>query len=135
MIQKMLPATAFLFALTSIPASAACTQASIAGSWKLYVGVAATTGPSWSKCSVNFGAFGVVFRSSCQNAFGQSTPITGRLSLTSRANCTYSGVLNQTSTTLTNTITEATLSQDGQTASGVGTLSNGILTFTMVKVR
>jgi hypothetical protein len=135
MIQKMLPATAFLFALTSIPASAACTQASIEGFWKLYASVASTTGPTWYNCSLNIGAFGGVFRSSCQNAFGQSSPTTGHLSVTSRANCTYSGSINQTATSLTNTITEATLSQDGHTASGVGSFSNGVFTFTMVKVR
>jgi len=136
MIRGTLLLAVSLFAFSVAPANASCAQGSVAGVWKLYAAVSNVSGETdWNKCSATIAVNGKLSAASCQNSQGGSTPVTGQVSLSNAANCTYTGTIHQTLTGITDTINEATLSIDKRSASGVGKYSGGGFVFTMVKVR
>jgi hypothetical protein len=133
---KLLSAVVCSLMLLPGSASATCIEANLTGFWKLYAASSSGSGVAWYKCSLYMTTTGAITSaSSCQNNFSQSTPVTGRVSLASGPNCTFVGSIHQTYTGITDSVTEATMSIDKRTASGVGIFSGGAFIFTMVKVR
>jgi len=133
---KLLTAVVCSLMLLAGSAGANCIQGNLAGFWKLYAASSSGGGVAWYKCSLHMTAAGAITAaSSCQNNFGQSTPVTGRVSLANGPNCTFGGSIHQTYTNITDSVTEATMSIDKRSASGVGVFSGGAFIFTMVKVR
>jgi hypothetical protein len=136
MVGKILSVCVAFAAMAALPAAAACSQANAVGTWKLYSASASTDGDAWSKCTLVVGAAGAFGGSStCSNNLGQSTGVTGHVKMTNGPNCTFIGSLTYNLNGAVSTVTEATMAQNHETVSGVGTFSNGEFVFTMVKLR
>jgi hypothetical protein len=137
MIRVILSAAAVLVALSAAPADAECSQANAIGTWKLYsAGFSGGNGPGWVKCTLIIGpagAFGGTSR--CTSNMGQKTGVTGHVTVTNGANCTFTGALTYSPGGAVNTVDEATMAQSHDTIAGVGLFSNGFFVFNMVKAR
>jgi cellulase/cellobiase CelA1 len=128
MIRVILSAAAVLVALSAAPADAECSQANA-----IFSG---GNGPGWVKCTLIIGpagAFGGTSR--CTSNMGQKTGVTGHVTVTNGANCTFTGALTYSPGGAVNTVDEATMAQSHDTIAGVGLFSNGFFVFNMVKAR
>jgi hypothetical protein len=133
---KTILTAAALVALTAMPASAACPSANAAGLWRLYAGSSNQSGAYWVKCTLVLGKDGKLgSASNCQTSWGLNSLVTGSITVTAPALCTLTGSLTFTSGGNVGTVTEATMSQDKKSATGVGTFSGDGFQFTMLRVR
>lgn len=119
-------------------ARADCAQAATSGVWSAYaVGVVSTTAsttPFWLRCTLTFDQSGnlVPRFSACTDPNGNTSGATGHLTLSSGPMCAFAGVIDTHS--MTNTVTQATFTQNKQAAAGVGTFTDGGFAFNMIKV-
>lgn len=119
--------------IASQPVMASCTKGSPAGKWGAYsVGDGQSTGPYWVKCNLAIAAGGSI-GGSCSDSSGNSTQVTGSLSLLNASHCTYKGSVRYKSNGVVSNVTQATLAPNHDTASGVGTFSGGAFVFNMVR--
>jgi hypothetical protein len=141
---KAAMAAASLVALTAMPVSAACNNANLHGLWKLYAGSSNQSTAYWVKCTLVVEGDGKVgSASSCQTSWGMNSLVTGSVSITTPALCTLIGSLTFTTGGAVGTVTDATMSQDKKSVTGVGsfsgggagTFSDGDFQFTMLRVR
>lgn len=137
MIKAIIPA-AILFAFGAT-AHAACTQADIAGTWTAYsVGQDDTGRLAWVSCELVIGPTGGFTKTTSSCTAAKSTvQAQGSLKLLSGAKCAYKGSLTIVQANHTDPIPSLTLSQDKQSATGVGGRDGGsnVFMFSMVKTK
>jgi hypothetical protein len=137
MIKAIVPAALLL--ATAATAQGACTQADIAGTWTAYtVGQDNTGRLAWVSCNLVIGsAGGFTKATSFCTAAASLVQAQGALKLLSGAKCAYKGSITIVQAGAANAIPSLTLSQDKQSASGVGGLDGGsnVFMLTMVKTK
>jgi hypothetical protein len=137
MIKAIIPAALLLACGTTT--QGACTQADIAGTWTAYsVGQDDTGRLAWVSCNLVVGPAGEFTKAASSCTAAKSTEqAQGFLKLLSAVKCAYKGSLSIVQAGATNPIPSLTLSQDKQSATGVGGLDGGInvFMFSMVKTK
>jgi hypothetical protein len=133
LIRSLAAAAAAAAVLAPMAASAACTQANIAGRWNVYTFSVNGGQPAWVRCRIIVSATGSVTNTTCTAHTGQSLPLTGaHIDLTGAPICVYGGGFSLAGSA--NQLRHLTLSLDKQTASGVGVAPPaGAFTIEMVK--
>jgi hypothetical protein len=113
-----------------------CNEVNAVGTWKLYSANASNGGTSWVKCNLMIQSDTIIKgTSSCSNNTGLSTSVKGHVGLVNGANCTFNGEIVYAVNCAVTTVTEATMSENKQTVSGIGTSSGGAFIFSLVKIR
>jgi hypothetical protein len=119
--------------MAPMAASAACTQANIAGRWNIYVSGLNGGVASWVRCRIIVSATGSVANTTCNAHTGQPLPLTGaQINLTGAPICVYQGSFNLAGSA--NQLRHMTLSLDKQTASGAG-FQPGVGAFTVQMIK
>ncbi len=137
MIKAIIPAALLL--VFGATAHGACVQADIAGTWTAYsVGQDDTGRLAWVSCNLVVGATGAFISATSSCTAAKSTvQAQGSLKLLSGAKCAYKGSLTIVQAGSTDPIPSLTLSQDKQSATGVGGRDGGsnVFMFSMVKTK
>jgi hypothetical protein len=111
---------------------AACSQADIAGNWQAVSSGYGNGRFYRAECTVSVASNGSLSASNCSNTLGQAgTMSNARLTLSSKANCTYRGSFIWFNTL--HQIEQLTLAGDRRAANGNGTLEKGHFTFVMTR--
>jgi len=115
-------------------ANASCLQGYMFGVWSAYAVGLNFSGPFSVRCTLTLDQSGKVIPaySACIQSGGQNAGATGNITLISSGMCAFNGVIYTGGSTAE--ITQATLTENGQVAIGVGTLSHGAFAFSMAKV-
>jgi hypothetical protein len=115
-------------------ASAACTQADVAGTWYAYVyGVDGGVG-SWARCKLRVDAAGDVRDIPCQTSANQSLDLTnGRITLRHGDQCAYSARFRIGPDEIYD-VRHITLSRDKITAEGAGIVEGRAIIVSLTKL-
>jgi hypothetical protein len=137
MIKAIFPAALLL--ATAATAQGACTQADIAGTWTTYtVGQDNTGRLAWVSCNLVISpAGGFTKANSFCTATASIAQAQGTLKLFSGPKCAYKGSITIVQGGAASAIPSLTLSQDKQSASGVGGVDGrgNVFMLTMVKTK
>jgi hypothetical protein len=124
-------------AAAATSAQAACTQAQLAGTWRLYFQGHYGQKDFGYACTLVIEKTGSLAKGSgCADTLGRTTPMTGSLKLTNPSYCDYDGKITLTVDNDVNDFERTTLSPDHNVMSGVAyDEPSGIgYAFTMVRV-
>ena len=119
------------------PVQAACTQAQLAGTWRMYFQGHYLQKDFGYACTLVIEKNGSLAKGSgCADTLGRTTPMTGSLKLTSPSYCDYDGKITLTVDKDVNDFERTTLSPDHNVMSGAAyDEPSGIgYAFTMVRV-
>jgi len=137
-MKSLLSTAVMLAALAALPAEAACTQAQLAGTWRLYFQGHYVAQDFAYACTLVIANTGVLSTASgCADTLNRTTPVTGSLKLTNAAYCDYTGKIVLKVGNDINDFLRTTLSPDHNVMSGAvyDEVSTIGYAFTMVRAK